>query len=369
MTEPQIGDAAKIVCEAFSELDAKVITTDISVVFIRIEASRVMRGLTGGVAVFVLAWNALSNRIPNDPRWLDRITRSDTVRNHASAPIKILVILGKSTGEIRKFIAGTTFAEEGHPVISFDRLRTELVANSPAAARFRSFILRAAPFSSLNPYQIRKTADPGMFFGRQRELAEILQSKNHIFLLGPRRIGKSSLVRELQRRIGYFPPETFPWHTPNPQDPQRRGVSKCCYVDVSQLGVRASEDIWEQILLQFGFRVADFSRIDRMPKLLATTRQEKRTPLADPITVLAQLIRKFPSQLTIVLDEVDEWIQQEALNGWQALSRLRSLTEDYARVVFVGYQNSFLRNPKRPVPILGPRSNTISRAVKPRRDK
>jgi len=52
------------------------------------------------------------------------------------------------------------------------------------------------------------------------------------------------------------------------------------------------------------------------------------------------IISHFRGELTIILDEVDGWIQQEALTGWRMLDQLRALTDDNrARVVLVGYES------------------------------
>jgi hypothetical protein len=334
MIEDSTDRVVRFMCEEFSSLNPKVLFHDKAFAFIRMDAFRIMRGLTDGLAVFVTSHENIMRSLAGDLHWIDRRIGSLGTEFPPMPALKVLLVYGRGPmGDLRRAIVGTVFAEQKYPVLSYSAVEKQLGSVRSAVSKLQ-LLLREAPIGLLNPYQIRQVADSRMFFGRRRDVQRLLQVRSHVFLLGPRRIGKSSLGREIQRRLGNFIPGEFSWE----KGLAHSQVRKCCYVDVSRLGNRASEEIWQEILAQFGFRAEDFTRFVRVPKLLAGSRSERRIPLSDPVLVLERLISKFPSQLTIILDEVDQWLTQESQTGWTALNTLRAITEDKARVIFVGYQ-------------------------------
>lgn len=79
-------------------------------------------------------------------------------------------------------------------------------ADSPTGATL-DILLGQLPRSQLAPYETNKPVIGSRFFGRQSEINKILQHPTTNFLLlGNRRIGKTSLLKEIQRRMDLMDP-------------------------------------------------------------------------------------------------------------------------------------------------------------------
>lgn len=92
--------------------------------------------------------------------------------------------------------------------VIFDHAQQKAIeeANSPTAASL-DILLSQLPRSQLAPYETNRPVTGGRFYGRQREINKVLQNPNSSCLfLGIRRIGKTSLLRELERRMNKLDP-------------------------------------------------------------------------------------------------------------------------------------------------------------------
>jgi hypothetical protein len=102
---------------------------------------------------------------------------SQTLLRHRTSPIRNLVFIG---------------ADEQKSVIASRRPTGEL----------RDLISAQVPISNLSPYETRAPVTGSRFFGRDAEVTRIINNPdtNHT-ILGIRRIGKTSLLREVERII------------------------------------------------------------------------------------------------------------------------------------------------------------------------
>jgi hypothetical protein len=100
---------------------------------------------------------------------------SHILLRHRTSPIRNLVFIG---------------AEEQKQVIASRRPSGEL----------RDLVSAQVPISNLSPYETRAPVTGSRFFGRDQEVARIISNPdtNHS-ILGIRRIGKTSLLREVER--------------------------------------------------------------------------------------------------------------------------------------------------------------------------
>lgn len=90
---------------------------------------------------------------------------------------------------------------------------TIISARSPTSA-LQDVIFEQIPVASLAPYQVGSPVEGSRFFGREWELDRILkQPEANFAVLGIRRIGKTSLLREIRRRLleQGEPPERVVW--------------------------------------------------------------------------------------------------------------------------------------------------------------
>jgi hypothetical protein len=79
-------------------------------------------------------------------------------------------------------------------------------ADSPTAVMLDT-LLRQIPRSQLAPYETHKPVVGSQFFGRQAEINKVLQHPRTSYLfIGIRRIGKTSLLKEIKRRMDRMDP-------------------------------------------------------------------------------------------------------------------------------------------------------------------
>ncbi len=81
-------------------------------------------------------------------------------------------------------------------------------ASSPTVATLEIFLSQMSR-SQLSPYEIHKPVTGSRFFGRRTEINKVLQHPNTNYLfLGIRQIGKTSLLKEIKRRMDLTDPPT-----------------------------------------------------------------------------------------------------------------------------------------------------------------
>jgi len=90
-----------------------------------------------------------------------------------------------------------------------DLVRFAKSANDPRED-FANLILQQADLTKVSPYVLKGVTPERMFVGREGEQATMLStlSSNSVVLLGSRRIGKTSLMRHVRKRLGeagYYP--------------------------------------------------------------------------------------------------------------------------------------------------------------------
>lgn len=79
-------------------------------------------------------------------------------------------------------------------------------ADSPTSVTL-DILVHQMPRSQLAPYETNKPVTGSRFFGRQREINQVLQRPNTNYLfIGIRRIGKTSLLKEIKRRMDRMDP-------------------------------------------------------------------------------------------------------------------------------------------------------------------
>ncbi|HCF60853.1 MAG TPA: hypothetical protein DFS52_22985, partial [Myxococcales bacterium] len=120
--------------------------------------------------------------------------------------------------------------------------------------RLSAFFRCALPFTTSQPYVTTAGhPSPEMFFGRKSERAAIVEPKGTHLVFGGRQLGKTALLRDVERRY---------------HDPSRGVIVR--YLDLQQESIglgRPASDLWEliaNVLLDQGVlqrRMSDFSTI------------------------------------------------------------------------------------------------------------
>lgn len=192
--------------------------------------------------------------------------------------------------------------------------RTIQRADSPSFAMTE--ILRGQmPRLDLAPYEVSKPVTGSRFFGRKPEINEVLRHPNNNYtFIGIRRIGKTSLLKEIKRRV-------------EENLPVRDGQTRCIYVDCSV--IKSEEDFLRQIA--YTLDQAEYKQIlsDRAPK-----RQRYRT------NMFARFAALHGGAITYLLDEMDRMLEEIGVYA-DLFDVLRAAwTAGHARFIMAGFVKS-----------------------------
>jgi hypothetical protein len=196
-------------------------------------------------------------------------------------------------------------------IIDEPMLRELLFASQPPQTLAGLLLTRG--LLALSPYSTQgEVQNPSMFYGRDRELREVMQATAPQFLLvGPRRIGKSSLLRHLQDEL-----------------PRQRSSLQVVSLDLLGIG--------ESV---------------RLAQLLARRLQRTASPTKDAQEQAAHIDDMLRSHFAapeqpglIMIDEADTLVEADAAVGFPLLNRLRSLQADgVCSFILAGYWYLYLR--------------------------
>ena len=185
--------------------------------------------------------------------------------------------------------------------------------------RLRSFLRLTLPSSALNPYTPFRAGDvpPEMFFGRQEMARELQDPNGSSFAYGGRQIGKSALLRKVERDF----------HLPE------RGQ----YARVEDIKVIGNpiqnepiETIWTRL------RVI-FQEIGLISDKLRTVRPD------DVIKFIVHAMDEDATRRVIIMfDEADRFLEADSKEHFYHVDKLRDLvqrTGHRVKVVFVGLES------------------------------
>ncbi len=192
---------------------------------------------------------------------------------------------------------------------------------------FRKLIFENFGIERLNPYQTTKYSEHTMFFGRKVEIESIINRDINHVIVGPRRIGKTSLAKYALRMLKKQPEMQL--YT------KQRYFYRTCFVDVREL--TETKNLWHLILNELGFESSDMvrGRIRRVGF-------PKRIKEMSEYEIFSNLTEHKYKNSTIILDEVDRFIKKDEENDWEILTKLVSLVDKTnLRLVLCGYDRLF----------------------------
>ena len=230
----------------------------------------------------------------------------DVAREHRWQHRDGLILLDDDRQEFRELTARQYFPR--FVVIDAADQRRILEARSFTAV-FQDLILDQVSLSNLAPYQIGAPVVGSRFFGREREIEKILTKHDTNFaIMGVRRIGKTSLLKEVHRRLLE----------------QEEDASRIVWLDCSTL---ASPD-------QFVKEVVRHLYIRDLPHL-----ERHRSYLFHLPDFLKRMYHKYGGRITFFLDEADDFLKWTH-SEWNLLPVLRtSMNEGHCRYVVAGFQS------------------------------
>lgn len=209
-------------------------------------------------------------------------------------------------------------------VAVFDMVTAVVLAQEPEADT-RAFFDLSLPFGAAWPY-----VDSGshtsieMFFGRERELRDLVDRQGACLVYGGRQLGKTALLKQIELR-------------------ENVGADRVAiYCDIRPVGESVrSEEIWQ--------RIADRLR-------------ERRIVLPDG-AALPERLRSWAQAapgryMLVLLDEADAFLEAEMSADFPVIGRMKALMEETGRAVkfvFAGLHNvqRFHRAPNSPLLHLG----------------
>jgi len=209
--------------------------------------------------------------------------------------------------------------ELGEFLVFDELLLLHLASHGIGQSRLPLFFQHTLPFSHLNPFVTSGSIPPELFFGRVEELRR-LGSRNHDsaqILYGGRQLGKTVLLRQLERD----------YHCP---DEQRYVL----FIDIYQIGREKTVAFLSNLLI----RNLQEAQLPDLPTLWAKERSLDK--LLDDIKtwVLANSSRC----LTLLLDEADRLLEEDAEQNFAVISRFREVMEatgQRLKIVLSGLHN------------------------------
>lgn len=165
----------------------------------------------------------------------------------------------------------------------------------------------------LTPYETSKPVSGSGFFGRELDLRRILQGgASNFAIMGIRRIGKTSLLREVERRLRAVAQES--------QD--ERALERIIVMDCS--AIASPHDFIQEVV-----------RTLHPPELMRLNNQQ--FPIFFP-NFLERMARRFGGPLTFILDEFDSLLAWHATDE-MLLNALRTSSNlGHSRYIIAGFR-------------------------------
>lgn len=291
-------------------------------IILRIKTKNLLRGV-GDFTYFVLLYKKYIASIKDDRYPRDTLLKA--IRIEIKDNLSKFTILIAENGNDKQFLIDLLskhYDLRQFPVFSADELINPEEIISKTILNLLLNYPYANFFNRLFPYSIDSIPRGKMFYGRKDIMQKMIDANNNVVLIGARRIGKTSLAYNLSDVLGTIP-STGIKITSNK-------IKKCAVIDVSNLS-EYDNDIWEKILNSFNYDPSLY---------LPYARKKRGTQLfKDYVRSVEKLLESYNGELVIILDEVDNWILQDSLNGWKILNPLRSMTDQgKAKIILIGYE-------------------------------
>jgi hypothetical protein len=240
----------------------------------------------------------------------------DAVREATWQNETILVLVDGPADELRPLLS-TSFTHSGAftQFAVFDEKQQHAVweANSPTRV-VQDILLAQIPRSQLAPYEISRPVTGSRFFGREHYLNQILTHPQRNYLvIGIRRVGKTSLLREVERLLELKEPT---------KDKRHRRL----YVDCSVL--TTPEEFYREIVGKLSPR--DLKRFERESQSLRF--QGK---------MFEYLAGQHGGQIVYLLDEIDRLLEHlgNDLSMFDVLRKASQL-DGTARFIMAGFRSA-----------------------------
>lgn len=248
---------------------------------------------------------------------IDRLIQALQLKNEYSDQAVLVIYLGQLTPKKRLRIRQNTFGKT--PFLLFDEILLSFLINR-VGNPLHNFFACTLALSSGKPYSSTASyVASEMFFGRESEYKDILSRDGTNLVFGGRQLGKSVLLREIERRE---------------HNEQTGSIVRWIDLKNEQIGtILPPSDIWK-VIGESLFKAGVF---------------QQPTSAAETIckNVKSWLDEGDQRRIVLLLDEADGFLEQDSKagdkgHGFHVLSRLKGLMDNSDRrfkVVFAGLHN------------------------------
>ncbi len=177
-----------------------------------------------------------------------------------------------------------------------------IVTGTVSDKRLLDSIAQQVPISSLAPYEVGSPVTGSRFFGREYEIRTIFNHPTTNYaIIGVRRIGKTSLMLEMKRRM---------------EENDEQGVY---FFDCSDFS--SADEYIQTVTAEIDIRRRERMNLEQFPHFLRLKSLKGKRPL------------------TFLLDEIDHLIAFDRSNNFQLLQLLRSSSnQGFCRYIMTGYR-------------------------------
>jgi hypothetical protein len=197
--------------------------------------------------------------------------------------------------------------------VLLDAQEINKIVGGPVAEKpLIDLIVQKIPLASLSPYEITSAVSGSQFFGREYELRIIRSHPTTDYvILGTRRIGKTSLLKELKRLL----------HESEESTESERDESRIIYCDCSKYN--SASDYMLDVVDKVDSRQIERMTPANFPRFLRWKSYRGKRPLL------------------FLLDEFDQVIEFDQLENWALLKLLHaSSQEGYCHYILAGYRST-----------------------------
>lgn len=251
-------------------------------------------------------------------------------------PIIVLFFGNALTETVRRGVADQLRQQPSRRAVALIDAPAFLFLASRGGRKLATTMRITMPFSAVNPYT---PFAPGsvpleMFYGRGRELADLIDRRGTSFIYGGRRLGKSALLRAAERKFHDEAPLT----------------NTAIYVDLKTKGIGEREPA-EEIRGEIAKALKDAG--------VMTHRRAKDPSFEDIRTeVKAWFEGNDKRRILLLLDECDSFLNADAKANFPNVTELKALmeeTDQRFKPVFAGLHQvrRFQRMPNQPLAHLG----------------
>jgi hypothetical protein len=211
--------------------------------------------------------------------------------------VPILIVEGRSA-ELRDLVR---LRLPFSVILDEDDVR-QITTGTITAKRMLDLICQQLPISALSPYEISSPVIGNRFFGREYEIRTILNHpETNYVIVGTRRIGKTSLLLEVRRRMSDM------------------GDQRVFFFDCSDFN--SPHDYIRAVTAEIAIKERERMNLQQFPHFLRRRSVRGRKPL------------------TFFLDEIDHLIEFDRRQNWTLLRVLRSSAiQGYCRYILSGFR-------------------------------